>query len=100
MDIIQYFALEQMVRERRRRRQKVFVTAEIDGAQREGKIIREKEGRWLIEFFAGEVNGRFNSTLRRYLGLREFSIHPIDYQQFQQHIEAIYDSYNDLDFEP
>lgn len=99
MDIIHYFALDQLVRERRRSRQKVYVVAELDGARREGKIIRERDGRWLVEFFADEFDGQLARTTRRYLSLRDFEIHPVDKKQFQDHVEALYDAYSDLDFE-
>jgi hypothetical protein len=99
MDIIHYFALDQLVRERRRYRKKVYVVADVNGARREGKIIREREGRWLIEFYPVEVDGLTERTTRRYLSLRDFEIHPVDKTQFQEHVDALYDAYSDLDFD-
>ncbi len=90
MDIIDYFALERLYLERRRRRQKVHVVAQIDGFPREGKLLKEHEGRWLIDFYPYEDEERFIPGERIYLTIREFEIHPIDQQIFNQHLEAIY----------
>ena len=90
MDIIDYFALERLYLDRRRRRQKVYVVAQIDGIPREGKILKENEGRWLIEFYPYEDAEHFVSGERIYLTIREFEIHPVDKQIFEQHLEAIY----------
>ena len=100
MDIINYFALDQLLRERRRCRQKVYVVADLNGTRREGKILRERDGRWLIEFFPVEVAGLVERSVRRYLSLRDFEIHPVDKKQFQEHVDTLYEAYSDLDFEP
>jgi hypothetical protein len=99
MDIIHYFALDQLVRERRRNRRKVYVIADMNGTRREGKIIREREGRWLVEFFPVELDGLVERTMRCYLSLREFEIHPVDKTQFQEHVDALFDAYSDLDLD-
>jgi hypothetical protein len=93
MDIIDYFALERMYRERRKVRQKVYIIAELGGIQREGKIIKENEGRWLIEFYPYEDSDRFERGGRLYMSIRDFDIHPIDRQIFQQYIDALYNEY-------
>lgn len=93
MDILHYFALDQLYRERRRLRQKVYVVAEIDGVRREGKIIKERDGRWLIEFFPQETNGLVECTARRYLSVRDFEVHPVDQQQFDEYIRTLHDYY-------
>jgi len=94
MDILHFFALDQLYRERRRLRQKVYVVAELGGTHREGKIIKERDGRWLIEFFPLESDGVVERTSRKYLSLREFEVHPIDQQQFDEYIQALYDIYS------
>lgn len=94
MDIIDYFALERLVRERRRVRQKVYIVAEINGLKREGKIIRENEGRWLIEFYPYEEGDVLERGGRLYMSIRDFDIHPVDRQQFEEYLEALYDDYN------
>ena len=78
----------------------MYVVAELNGTHREGKILREREGRWLIEFFPVEVDGLVERTTRRYLSLRDFEVHPVDKTQFQEHVDALYEAYSDLDFEP
>ncbi len=95
MDIIDYFALERMYRERRKLRKKVYVIAEIGGLRREGKIIKEAEGRWLIDFYPyeDEKGERMERGGRMYLNIREFDIHPIDRQEFDIYVEALYDEY-------
>lgn len=93
MDIIDYFALERMYRERRKVRQKVYIVAEVGGLQREGKIIKEAEGRWLIEFYPYENGERFERGGRLYMSIRDFDIHPIDRQIFEQYVEALYNEY-------
>jgi hypothetical protein len=90
MDIIDYFALERLYIERRRRRKKVYVTAIVEGFQREGKILKENEGRWLIEFLPYEDDEHFMSGVRLYMTIRDFEIHPIDKQIFEQHLKDIY----------
>lgn len=97
MDILHYFALDQLFRERRKLRQKVYVVADVMGTPREGKILRERNGRWLIEFFPTEINGLVARTARRYLSIREFEIHPVDQQQFQEYIKALQDIYSGPD---
>ena len=99
MDIIHYFALDQLVRERRQFRQKVYVVAELNGIRREGKIIREREGRWLIEFYPVDVDGLTERTTRRYMSLRDFEVHPVDKQVFEEHVNALYDAYSDLNLD-
>lgn len=99
MDIIHYFALDQLVRERRQFRQKVYVMAELNGIQREGKIIKEREGRWLIEFFAVDVDGLTARTTRCYMSLHDFEVHPVDKQIFEDHVNALYDAYGDLNLD-
>lgn len=95
MDILHYFALDQLYRERRRLRQKVYVVADFGGVRREGKIIKERDGRWLIEFFPLETDaGVIQRTARRYLSLREFEVHPVDQQQFDEYIQTLYDIYS------
>ncbi|GEM_PF-2395151 len=94
MDILHFFALDQLYRERRRLRQKVYVVAEFGGTRREGKIIKERDGRWLIEFFPQEADGVVERTSRKYLSLREFEVHPVDQQQFDNYIQALYDTYS------
>lgn len=97
MDILHYFALDQLFRERRKVRQKVYVVADLMGTRREGKILREKGGRWLVEFFPAEVDGVVVQTARRYLSLREFEIHPVDQQKFQEYIQTLQDIYTGTD---
>jgi hypothetical protein len=94
MDILHYFALDQLYRERRRLRQKVYVVAELRGVRREGKIIKERDGRWLIEFFPEETDGVIERTARRYLSVREFEVHPVDQQQFDDYIQTLHDIYS------
>lgn len=94
MDILHYFALDQLYRERRRLRQKVYVVAELGGMRREGKIIKERDGRWLIEFFPLELDGVVERTARRYLSLRDFEVHPVDQQQFDEYIKTLHDIYS------
>lgn len=96
MDIINYFALERLVRERRKVRQKVYVIAEINGLNREGKIIKEYEGRWLVEFFPYEEGDTLERGGRAYMSIRDFDIHPVDRQQFEEYLEALYDEYGDI----
>lgn len=96
MDIIDYFALERMYRERRKIRQKVYVIAEVGGLQREGKIIKEIDGRWLIEFFPYEENDHLESGGRAYMSIRDFDIHPVDRQIFEEYLSALYEEYGDL----
>lgn len=95
MDIIDYFALERLYRERRKVRQKVYVMAELGGLQREGKIIKEQDGRWLIEFFPYEAPDRLEPGGRMYMGIRDFEIHPVDRQIFDEYVQALYDEYSD-----
>lgn len=99
MDIIHYFALDQLVRERRQLRQKVYVVADLNGTRREGKIIKERDGRWLIEFYPVDVDGLTERTTRRYMSLRDFEVHPVDKQIFEEHVNALYDAYSDLNFD-
>lgn len=94
MDIIEYFALERMVSQRRKLRQKVYIIADINGLKREGKIIRENEGRWLIEFFPYEEGDILERGGRLYMSIRDFDIHPVDQQQFEEFLQAFYDDYN------
>lgn len=96
MDIIDYFALERLYRERRRHRQKVFVVAELGGLHREGKIIKENDGRWLIEFYPYEDPATMEPGGRLYMGIREFDIHPVDQQQFQEYLDALHEEYGDF----
>jgi hypothetical protein len=96
MDIIDYFALERLYRERRRVRKKVYVVAEIAGVKREGKIIKENEGRWLIEFYPYEDNDILMRGGRMYMSIREFDIHPVDRQEFEEYLQALYEEYGDL----
>ena len=96
MDIIDYFALERMYRERRRLRQKVYVIADLGGLQREGKIIKEQDGRWLIEFFPYEAGETLVPGGRLYMSIRDFEIHPVDRQVFEEYLSALYDEYGDL----
>jgi hypothetical protein len=94
MDIIDYFALERLVRDRRRQRQRVYVIAEINGLKREGKIIKEHQGLWLIDFYPyeqGEIRERGG---RAYMSIREFEIHPVDHQQFAEYLEALYNEHD------
>jgi hypothetical protein len=93
MDIIDYFALERMYRERRKVRQKIYVIAELGGLQREGKIIKEHEGRWLIEFYPYEDGDHLERGGRVYMSIRDFDIHPIDRQVFEQYVEVLYNEY-------
>jgi hypothetical protein len=96
MDIIDYFALERLYRERRRQRQKVYITAVVGGLMREGKILKEDEGRWLVEFYPYEDGETLLRGGRRYLSIRDFEIHPVDQQEFQEYLDALYSEYGDL----
>ncbi len=96
MDIIDYFALERLYRERRKQRKKVYVVAQVGGLQREGKIIKEHEGRWLIEFFPYEQGEVLENGGRMYLNIRDFDIHPVDQQEFDEHLRALYEEYGEL----
>lgn len=96
MDIIDYFALERMYRERRRQRKKVYVIAEVGGLMREGKILKENEGRWLVEFYPYEEGMIKLRGGRRYLSIRDFNIHPVDQQFFEKYLEDLYEEYGDL----
>jgi hypothetical protein len=96
MDIIDYFALERMYRERRKMRQKVYIVAEVGGIQREGKIIKEQDGRWLIEFFPYEEHDRLEPGGRLYMSIRDFDIHPVDRQVFEEYLSVLYDEYGDI----
>jgi hypothetical protein len=95
VDIIDYFALERLYRERRRQRQKVYVVAEIAGLQREGKIIKEIDGRWLIEFLPYEDGEVMENGGRIYMSIRDFEIHPVDRQHFEEYWRALMDEYGD-----
>lgn len=97
MDILHFFALDQLYRERRRLRQKVYVIAELGGTRREGKILKERDGRWLIEFFPLETDGIVARTSRHYLSIREFEVHPVDQQQFEDYIRTLNDIYSGSD---
>lgn len=96
MEIIDYFALERMYRERRKMRQKVYIVAEIGGLQREGKIIKEQDGRWLIEFLPYEERDRLEPGGRLYMSIRDFDIHPVDRQIFEEYLIVLYDEYGDI----
>ncbi|MBC8098291.1 MAG: hypothetical protein H7Y11_02510 [Armatimonadetes bacterium] len=96
MDIIDYFALERMYRERRKVRQKVYIVTTLGGLQREGKIIKEQDGRWLIEFLPYDQGKVLVPGGRLYMSIREFDIHPVDRQVFDVYLAALYDEYSDL----
>lgn len=96
MDIIDYFALERLVRERRKHRQKVYVVAEVGGLKREGKIIKENEGLWLVDLYPYEEGDTRERGGRVYMSIRDFEIHPVDRQQFEEYLEALYDEYADV----
>jgi hypothetical protein len=95
MDIIDYFALERLYRERRKQRKKVYVVAAVAGLQREGKIIKEIDGRWLIEFLPYDDGAVLENGGRIYMSIREFEIHPVDRQQFEEFLRVLMDEYGD-----
>lgn len=97
MDIINYFALSRLYHYRRKQRKKVYVVAELGGLQREGKIIKENEEYlWLIEFYPYDDGHVMEKGGRVYMSIREFDIHPVDQQEFEDHLRALYDEYGEL----
>lgn len=95
MNIVHYIALDQLVRDRRRGQRKVYVIADVNGAQREEKFIRKRDGRCLIEFFPVEFEGPVARSTRRYLSLHEFDIET----KLLDYVDAFYDAYSDLDLD-
>lgn len=94
MDIIDHFALERLYRERRRLRQKVYVVAQMGGLQREGKIIKESEGRWLIELYPYDDGNLRENGGRVYMSIRDFEIHPVDRQEFEVYLENLHEEFD------